>query len=111
MGYVIPIKLILLVINRAQWYNDYIATPPSCNSNCRNYTKEDYLHITPENITVIKLPNNIYHLPVKIKKILNISRDLIEISEYIDEMIEYNNVINKKFYVHDNSKLLHRPIH
>ena len=27
---------------------------------------------------------NIDHLPVKIKKILNISRDFIEISEYID---------------------------
>ena len=52
---------------------------------------------TPKNITVIKLPDNIDHLPVKIKKILNISRDLIEISEYCDEMIEYNKHIIKKF--------------
>ena len=86
------------MVSGIQWFNDYISTRPSCISNFRNWTREDYLHSTPKNITVIKLPNNISHLPYKIKKILNISRDLIEISEYCDETIEYIKHIIKKFY-------------
>ena len=62
---------------------------------CRNWTREDYSHRTPENKTVIKLPANIDHLPVKIKKILNIKRDLIEISKNCEETIEYNKHIIK----------------
>ena len=94
-----------------QWLNDYIATRPSCISNSRNWTREDYLQSTPKNNTVIKLPNNISRLPNKIKKILNIRRDLIEISKYCEEMIKYNRHIIKKFYVPDYRKLLQRPLH
>ena len=113
--FVIPITLFISALygtfSFKHWFNDYIATPPTCFRNCRNWTREDHLHSTPENKTVMKLPDNIDQLPVKIKKILNISRDLFEISENCDEMIEYNNQIIKKFYVPDYRKVLQRPLH
>ena len=111
----IPITLFISALygtySFIHWFNDYIATRPSCISNCRIWTRKDFLHSTPENKTVIRLPAYIDHLPVKIKKILNISLDLIEISEYCEEMIEYNKHIIKKFYVPDHRKLLQRPLH
>ena len=72
----------------------------------RNYTKKKY---STTKQTVIRLPAN--NLPVKIKKILNISRDFIEISEYCDKWIEYNNHIVRKINEPDSSRLLQRPIH
>ena len=97
--------LITMSILGIQCFNHRIAE--KLPTIVRNYTKKKYI-TTPQ--TVIRLPANIDHLPVKIKKILNISRDFIEISEYCDEMVEYNHII-KKFYVPDSSKLLQRPKH
>ena len=65
------------------WFNDYIATSPTCFLNCRNSTMEDQLHNTPENKTVLKLPANIDNLPVKIKKILNISLNIKKQTPYL----------------------------
>ena len=111
MGISTIVYLLTMGISGIQRFNDYIATRPLCISNCRNWTREDNLHNTPENKTVIRLPSNIDHLLVQIKKILNISRDLIKISEYCEEMIKYNKHIIKKFYVPDHRKLLQRPLH
>ena len=92
-----------------------LATPPSTYNNTSTIKKPIHstnrLHSTPEKKAVIRLPDNIDHLPVKIKKILNISRDLNEKSEYCDEMVEYDNHVIKKNYVSDYRKLLQTPIH
>ena len=83
-----------------------LATPSSAYNNTLTIKKPVnsttlYTNSTPENKKVTRLPDNIDHLPVKIKKIHNISQDFIEISEYCDNMIEYNNHIIKNFYVPD----------
>ena len=95
-----------LITMGIHWFNQRISE--KLPTVVRNYTTKRYI-TTPQ--TVIRLPDNIDRFPVKIKKILNISRDFIEISEYCDEMIEYNNYIIKKFYVPDSRKLIQRPIH
>ena len=80
------ISILALLITGILWFNDRIAE--KFPTVVRNYTTKS--STTEQTL----LPANIDHLPVKIKKILNISRDFIE-------MIEYNNYIIKKFYVSD----------
>ena len=101
------ISTLAYLITGILWFNDRIAE--KFPTVVRNYTTKS--STTEQTTKQTVLPANIDHLPVKIKKILNISRDFIEISEYCDEMIEYNNYIIKKFYVPDSRKLIQRPIH
>ena len=69
-----------LITMGIQWFNQRIAE--KLPTVVRNYTTKKYI---TTHQTVIRLPDNIERLPVKIKKILNISQDFIEISEYCDK--------------------------
>ena len=85
--------LVSLITNGILWFNDKMAEYEPLPTVVRNYTTQSSTTKQTTEKTVIRLPSNIDHLPLKIKKILNISRGFIEISEYCDEMIEYNNHI------------------
>ena len=74
------ISTLALYIAGILWFNDRIAE--KFPTVVRNYTTKS--STTEQTTKQTVLPANIDHLLVKIKKILNISRDFIEISEYID---------------------------